>query len=75
MCVDYKDCEVILKLFFYVWRGWGVDKHYTEISGLIKKQNGRGDKNNHFPFPWAGTITSFSFIAISLLGKSFLGTM
>ena len=44
MCVDYKDCEVILKLFFYVWRGWGVDKHYTEISGLIKEQNGRGDK-------------------------------
>ena len=69
MCVDYKDCEVILKLFFYVRRGWGVDKHYTEISGLIKKQNGRGDKNNRFPFPWAGTITSFSFIAISLLGK------
>ena len=67
MCVDHKECEVILKLFFYVWRGWGVDKHYTEISGLIKKQNGRADKNNHFPFPWAGT-TSFSFIAISLLG-------
>ena len=49
--------------------GMGVDKHYTEISGLIKKQNGRGDKNNCFPFLWAGTITSFSFIAISLLGK------
>ena len=75
MCVDHKECEVILKLFSYVWRGWGVDKHYTEISGLIKKQNGRGDKNNHFPFPWVRTITSFSFIAISLLGKSFLGTM